>query len=98
MAGAKKVIITTPSQDAPMFVKGVNFGCYKKSMTVVSSSSCTTNCAAPLLHMMNNKYGVENCQMTTMHSAMASQKVHDGLYHVSLMSRYLLKLIIFNVL
>lgn len=81
--GAKKVIISAPSKDAPMFVKGVNFDSYKKTMTVVSNASCTTNCAAPLIHMMHKKFGVENCLLTTVHAMTATQPVLDGLNNVS---------------
>jgi len=81
-AGVKKVIISAPSKDAPMFVKGVNFNDYNKSMTVVSNASCTTNCAAPLLSIINKKFGVENCLLTTVHAMTSSQAVLDGIKHV----------------
>jgi len=81
-AGVKKVIISAPSKDAPMFVKGVNFDKYKKEMCVVSNASCTTNCAAPLLHIINKKFGVEQCLLTTVHSITSSQHVLDGAKHV----------------
>ncbi|XP_001943699.2 glyceraldehyde-3-phosphate dehydrogenase-like [Acyrthosiphon pisum] len=77
-AGVKKVIISAPSKDAPMFVRGVNFDKYKKDMTVVSNASCTTNCAAPLINIINQKYGVEQCLLTTVHAVTSSQQVHDG--------------------
>jgi glyceraldehyde 3-phosphate dehydrogenase len=76
-AGVKKVIISAPSKDAPMFVKGVNFNEYKKCMEVVSNASCTTNCAAPLLNIINKKFGVENCLLTTVHAMTSSQAVLD---------------------
>ncbi|KAL4085185.1 hypothetical protein QTP88_027044 [Uroleucon formosanum] len=82
-AGAKKVIISAPSKDAPMFVKGVNFDKYKKDMTVVSNASCTTNCAAPLMHIINQKFGVEHCLLTTVHAVTSSQHVLDGVHHRS---------------
>lgn len=82
-AGAKKVIVSAPSKDIPMFVKGVNFDCYKKSMNVVSNASCTTNCAAPLIHIMHKKFGVLGCLLTTAHSVTSSQHVHDGVNYVS---------------
>ncbi|CAI6374375.1 unnamed protein product [Macrosiphum euphorbiae] len=82
-AGVKKVIISAPSKDAPMFVRGVNFDKYKKDMTVVSNASCTTNCAAPLINIINQKYGVDFCLLTTVHSVTASQHVHDGVKHGS---------------
>lgn len=85
MAGAKKVIVSAPSSNIPMFVRGVNFGEYKKSLLVVSNASCTTNCAAPLIHMMHKKFGVVNCLLTTTHAVTASQHVHDGLHHVSIL-------------
>ncbi|KAL5245814.1 hypothetical protein ACI65C_012952 [Semiaphis heraclei] len=77
-AGVKKVIISAPSKDAPMFVKGVNFDKYTKDMTVVSNASCTTNCAAPLLNIINKHFGVEHCLLTTVHAMTSSQPVLDG--------------------
>ncbi|XP_060844052.1 uncharacterized protein LOC132924013 [Rhopalosiphum padi] len=82
-SGVKKVIISAPSKDAPMFVKGVNFSEYKKCMTVVSNASCTTNCAAPLLSIINKKYGVENCLLTTVHAMTSTQAVLDRTKHRS---------------
>ncbi|KAL5233858.1 hypothetical protein ACI65C_001268, partial [Semiaphis heraclei] len=78
-AGVKKVIISAPSKDAPMFVKGVNFDQYRKEMSVVSNASCTTNCAAPLIHVINNTFGlgVEYCLLTTVHAMTSSQNVLD---------------------
>ncbi|XP_022183052.1 glyceraldehyde-3-phosphate dehydrogenase-like [Myzus persicae] len=76
--GVKKVIISAPSKDAPMFVKGVNFDKYKNKMTVVSNASCTTNCAAPLMHIINNQFGVEYCLLTTVHAMTSSQQILDG--------------------
>jgi len=82
-AGAKKVIISASSKTAPMFVKGVNFNDYEKSMKVVSSASCITNCAGPLLKALHQKFSVNSCLMTTTHAMTASQHVHDGLSYVS---------------
>ncbi|XP_015369080.1 PREDICTED: glyceraldehyde-3-phosphate dehydrogenase-like [Diuraphis noxia] len=76
-AGVKKVIISAPSKDAPMLVKGVNFDQYRKTMSVVSNASCTTNCAAPLIHIINNTFGVEYCLLTTVHAMTSSQNVLD---------------------
>ena len=77
-AGAKKVVITAPSSDAPMFVCGVNLDKYTKDMTVVSNASCTTNCLAPLAKIINDKFGITDGLMTTVHATTNSQKTVDG--------------------
>lgn len=76
--GAKKVIITAPSKTAPMFVMGVNQNTYTKDMTIVSNASCTTNCLAPLTKVVNDKFGIVEGLMTTVHSVTATQKTVDG--------------------
>ena len=76
--GAKKVVITAPSNDAPMFVMGVNQDAYKKDMNVVSNASCTTNCLAPLAKVINDKFGIIEGLMTTVHATTATQKTVDG--------------------
>ena len=77
--GAKKVVISAPAKDAtPMFVMGVNENTYTKDMTVVSNASCTTNCLAPLAKVVNDKFGIEDGLMTTVHSVTATQKTVDG--------------------
>lgn len=77
-AGAKKVVISAPSADAPMFVCGVNLDKYTKDMTVVSNASCTTNCLAPLAKVINDNFGIADGLMTTVHSQTATQKTVDG--------------------
>jgi glyceraldehyde 3-phosphate dehydrogenase len=79
-AGAKKVVISAPAKDkeTPTFVCGVNLDKYTKDMTVVSNASCTTNCLAPLAKVINDKFGIVEGLMTTVHSTTATQKTVDG--------------------
>jgi glyceraldehyde 3-phosphate dehydrogenase len=76
--GAKKVIISAPSNDAPMFVMGVNHNEYKSNMNVVSNASCTTNCLAPIAKIINDNFGLVEGLMTTVHAVTATQPTVDG--------------------
>lgn len=80
-SGAKKVVITAPSSDAPMFVVGVNEEKYTLDIDIVSNASCTTNGLAPLVKIINDKFGIQEGLMTTVHSFTASQKTVDGPSH-----------------
>jgi glyceraldehyde 3-phosphate dehydrogenase (phosphorylating) len=76
--GAKKVVISAPSKDVPMFVMGVNHSEVKASDTIVSNASCTTNCLAPMAKVLNDNFGIEEALMTTVHATTATQMTVDG--------------------
>lgn len=76
--GAKKIVISAPSKDAPMFVMGVNHNTYKKDMNIVSNASCTTNCLAPLAKVVHDNFKIIEGLMTTVHATTATQKTVDG--------------------
>ena len=76
--GAKKVVISAPSADAPMYVMGVNEKTYKSDVEVISNASCTTNCLAPLAKVINDNFTIIEGLMTTIHSYTATQKTVDG--------------------
>lgn len=78
-AGAKYVVMSAPAKDdTPTFVMGVNNKTFNKNMTIVSNASCTTNCLAPLAKVLNDKFGIKEGLMTTVHAATATQKTVDG--------------------
>ena len=76
--GVKRVLISAPSKDVPMFVMGVNNTDIKVTDNIVSNASCTTNCLAPLVKVINDNFGVEEGLMTTVHAATSTQKTVDG--------------------
>jgi len=78
IGGAKKVAISAPSPDAPMFVMGVNNKELTADQTIFSNASCTTNCLAPIAKVLNDNYGIVEGLMTTVHATTATQKTVDG--------------------
>ena len=78
IGGAKRVVISAPSADAPMFVVGVNLDRYDTSMRIVSNASCTTNCLAPVAKVLNDRFGIEQGYITTIHSYTNDQVILDG--------------------
>jgi glyceraldehyde 3-phosphate dehydrogenase len=80
-AGAKKVVISSPSDDAPTFLMGVNHKLCKKSQNVVNNASCTTNSVAPVAQILSEEIGVKKAMLTTIHSVTASENIVDGLPH-----------------
>ena len=81
-AGAKKVVMSAPAKDdTPTFVMGVNHWTLKPEQTIVSNASCTTNCLAPIAKVLNDKFGIEEGLMSTIHAVTATQKTVDGPSH-----------------
>ena len=80
VGGAKKVVISAPSSDAPMFVMGVNQDKYTKDMNVVSNASCTTNCLAPVAKVLNDAIGIDKGFMTTIHAYTGDQPTLDTMH------------------
>ena len=78
VSGAKKVIVTAPGKEMPMFVMGVNESTYTSDMDIVSNASCTTNCLAPLAKVIDDNFGIKDGLMTTIHSTTATQLTVDG--------------------
>jgi glyceraldehyde 3-phosphate dehydrogenase len=76
--GAKKVVISAPSADAPMFVMGVNHTSVEPNQTIISNASCTTNCLAPIAKVLDDNFGIEEGLMTTVHATTATQFTVDG--------------------
>jgi len=76
--GVKRVVLSAPSKDAPMFVMGVNHTDVKASDKIISNASCTTNCLAPLVKIINDNFGLSEAFMTTVHAATSTQKTVDG--------------------
>lgn len=77
-AGAKKVVISAPSKDAPMYVMGVNHHEVTADQNILSNASCTTNCLAPIAKVLDDNFGIEEALMTTIHAATATQLTVDG--------------------
>ena len=78
-AGARKVVISAPSDDAPTFLMGVNHRVCKRNQNIVSNASCTTNSVAPVAQIMKEKLGVKKAMLTTIHSVTAQQNIVDGI-------------------
>jgi glyceraldehyde 3-phosphate dehydrogenase len=75
--GVKKVIISTPTIDTPLYIMGVNHHLYDKNDHIISNGSCTTNCLGPLIKLLNDTYGIVECFATTIHASTSSQKIVD---------------------
>ena len=77
-SGAKKVTVSAPSKDIPMFVRGVNCNSITNDNKIVSNASCTTNCLAPIAKVLNDNFTIKEGLMTTVHAATATQMTVDG--------------------